>query len=102
MFAYKVLRKILWHERDEVRVKRMRPRNEELRDTYSSPNAIQVIKSKRKGWAGRVVLMGDRRDAYSFSVGKCEKKRKLERLRLRWDANIKMGVQDIEWGFRLD
>jgi len=76
MFAYNVLRKILWHERDEVRAKSKWLHREELHDTYFSPNAIQVIKSKRKSWARRVVLMGDRRGAYSVSVGKCEKKEK--------------------------
>jgi hypothetical protein len=40
--------------------------------------------------------MGDRRGAYSVSVGKCEIKRKLGKPRLRWDASIKMGVQEIE------
>jgi hypothetical protein len=39
-----VLRKTLWHDRDEVRREREILHNEELRDTYISPNAIQVIK----------------------------------------------------------
>ena len=43
-----------------------------------------------------MVLMGDMRGAYSVSVGKCEKKRKLGRPRFRWDVSIKMGVQEIE------
>jgi hypothetical protein len=102
MSAYKVLRKTLWHEGDEVRVKSKRLHNEELRDTYFSPNAIQVIKSKRKSWAERVLLMGDRRGACSVSVGKCEIKRKLRRPRLRRVASTKMGVQEIEWGCGLD
>jgi hypothetical protein len=75
MFAYKVLRKILWHERDEVRAKSKWLHKEQLHDMYFSPNAIQVMKSKRKSWAGRVVLMGDRRGAYSVSGGKCEEKK---------------------------
>jgi len=45
MFACKVLRKILWHERDEVRVNSKWLHREELHDTYLSPNVIQVIKS---------------------------------------------------------
>jgi len=49
-----------------------------------------------------VVLTGDRKGAYSVSVGKCEKKRKLRRPRFRWDASIKIGVQEIEWGCGLN
>jgi hypothetical protein len=46
--------------------------------------------------------MGDRRGAYSFSLGKYEKKRKFGRPRLRWNASIKMSVQEIERGCGLD
>jgi len=49
-----------------------------------------------------MVLMGYRRGAYSASVGKCEKKRKLGRPSRRWNASIKIGVQEIEWRCGLD
>ena len=32
--------------------------NEELNDLYSSPNIVQVIKSRRMRWAGHVARMG--------------------------------------------
>jgi len=32
--------------------------NEELKDLYSSPNIVQVIKSRRMRWAGHVGCMG--------------------------------------------
>ena len=35
--------------------------NEELSDLYSSPNIVQVIKSRRMRWAGHVVRMGEER-----------------------------------------
>jgi hypothetical protein len=36
---------------------------EELHDLYSSPNIIQVIKSKRKRWAEHLTFRGERRGA---------------------------------------
>jgi len=35
--------------------------NEELKDLYSSPNVVWVIKSRRKRWAGHVACMGKKR-----------------------------------------
>jgi hypothetical protein len=32
--------------------------NEELRDLYSSPSIIRIIKSRRMRWAGHVAQMG--------------------------------------------
>jgi hypothetical protein len=34
--------------------------NEELRDLYSSPSIIRIIKSRRMRWSGHVALMGRR------------------------------------------
>jgi hypothetical protein len=34
--------------------------NEELRDLYSSPSIIRIIKSRRMRWAGNVTRMGRR------------------------------------------
>jgi hypothetical protein len=34
--------------------------NEELRDLYSSPNIIRIIKSRRMRWAGHVARRGRR------------------------------------------
>jgi hypothetical protein len=33
--------------------------NEELRDLYSSPSIIRIIKSRRMRWAGHVARMGE-------------------------------------------
>jgi hypothetical protein len=38
--------------------------NEELRDLYSSPNIIRIIKSRRMRWTGHVARMGRRRTAW--------------------------------------
>jgi hypothetical protein len=36
----------------------------ELRDLYSSPSIIRIIKSRRMRWAGHVARMGEKRNAY--------------------------------------
>jgi hypothetical protein len=38
--------------------------NEELRDLYSSPSTIRMIKSRRMRWAGSVARMGEKRKSY--------------------------------------
>jgi hypothetical protein len=45
---------------------------EELRNLYSSPSAIRVIKSRRMRWAGYAARTGEMRDAYNILVGKRE------------------------------
>jgi hypothetical protein len=42
--------------------------------------------------------MGEEKDVYKVLVGKPEGKRPLGRPRCRWDANIKMDVQEVECG----
>ena len=42
--------------------------------------------------------MGARRSAYGVLVGKPEGKRPLGRLRLRWEDNIKMDIQEVGCG----
>jgi hypothetical protein len=50
---------------------------EELYDTYSSPNIIPVITSRRMGCAGYVARMGERRNMFRVLVGNPEGKRQL-------------------------
>jgi len=42
-----------------------------------------------------MALMGKRRGVYSVLVGKPEEKRPLGRPRRRWEANIKMDLQEV-------
>jgi hypothetical protein len=41
--------------------------------------------------------VGEKRDVYRILVGKPEGKRPLGRLRLRWEDNINMGLQEMGW-----
>jgi hypothetical protein len=57
-----------------------------------------VVKSRRMGWAGHVVRMGEDRCVHRVLVGKPEGKGPLDRPRRRWEDNIKMDLQDVELG----
>jgi hypothetical protein len=49
-------------------------------------------------WAGHVARMGVDSDVHRVLVGNCEVKRPLGRPRHRWEANIKMDLQEVEGG----
>jgi hypothetical protein len=75
----RVLTIIFGPKRDEVMgVEKMRKlHNEELRDLYSLPDIIWVIKLRRMKWARHVAHRGSRRGYTGFWVGKLEVKRPL-------------------------
>jgi hypothetical protein len=98
VFENRVLRRIFGPKRDEVTGEWRRLHNKELYALYSSPNIIQMIKSRRLRWAGHVARMGERRGAYRALVGKPEGRISLERPRRRWEDNIKMDLREVGWG----
>jgi hypothetical protein len=49
-----VLTRISGPKRDEVTGERRKLHNEELRDLYSLPSIIRILKSKKMRWAGHV------------------------------------------------
>jgi hypothetical protein len=69
----RVLR-IFGPKRDEVTGEWRKLQNEELRDLYSSPSIIRIIKSRRMRREGHVARMGEKRNAYRLLVGKPEGK----------------------------
>jgi hypothetical protein len=72
--------------------------NEELRDLYSSPSIIRIIRLRRMRWVGHVTQMGEKRNTYRLLVGKREGKRPLGRPRRRSVDNIRMDLGEMEWG----
>jgi hypothetical protein len=101
-YVNRVLRGIFGLKRDEVTGEWRKLHNKELRDLYSSPSIIRIIKSRRMRWAGHVARMGEKRNAYRLLVGKPEGKIPLGRPRRRWVDNIRMdlgevGCGDMDW-----
>jgi hypothetical protein len=97
-FENRVLKRIFGPKRDEITEEWRRLHNKELYALYSSPDIIQVMKSRRLRRAGRVACMEERRDAYTVLVGKPEGRRLLGRPRRIWQDNIKMDLREVGWG----
>jgi hypothetical protein len=73
VFENMVLRRIFGPRRD-VTGEWRELYNEELRDLYSLPNIIRIIKSRKMRWAGHVTRLGEKRNAYRLLVGKARGK----------------------------
>ena len=69
MFENRVLRRVFGSKRDEVTGEWRKLHNEELRDLYSLPNILRVVKSRIMRWARHVARMGEGRDVHRFLVG---------------------------------
>jgi hypothetical protein len=70
-----------------------------LRDLYSSPSLIRIIKSRRMRWIGHVVRIGKKRNMHSLLVRKSQGRRSLGRPRRMWVNNIKMDLREIRMGW---
>jgi hypothetical protein len=66
----------------------------ELNDLYSSPNIVQVIKSRRMRGAGHVARMG-------ILVGRPDGSRPIGRPRRRWEDSVKIDLQEVGWDMDL-
>jgi hypothetical protein len=98
VFENRLLRRILGPKRDAVTGGWRKLHNEELRNVYSSPSTIRMIKARRMRWAGHVERMGERRNAYRILVGKPEGNRPLWRPKCTWVDNIKINLRERGWG----
>jgi hypothetical protein len=85
-------------KRDEVTGEWRKLHNEDLRDLYTLPNIVRLVKSRRMRWAWHVVRMGEGRPLHSVLVGKPEGKRPRGIPRRRWEDNIKMDLQEVGEG----
>jgi hypothetical protein len=90
VFENRLMRRIFGPKRDELTGDWRKLHNEELRNLYSSPNIIRMIKSRIMRWAGHVAGIGEKRNTHRILVGKQEGKRPLGRRRRRCVGNIKM------------
>jgi hypothetical protein len=90
VFENRVLRRIFGLKRGEVTGERRKLHNVELRDLYSSPSIIRIIKSRRMRWAGHVGRMGEKRNEYRMSVRK-----PLGRPKRRWVNDIRTHLREI-------
>jgi hypothetical protein len=101
VFENRVLRGIFGPKRDKVTGEWRRLHNK-LDDLYSSPNIIQIIKSRRMRGVGHVARMGEKRGAYRILVGRPEGRLPLGRPRHRCKDNNNMDLQEVGWGHGLD
>ena len=97
VFENRVLR-LFGPKRDKVTGEWRKLHNEELRDLYSLPNIVRVVKSRKMRWAGHVARMEEGRGAHRVLVGKPEEKGPLRRPRRRWEDNINMDLQEVGGG----
>ena len=70
VFENRVLRRVFGPKRDEETGEWSKLHKEELRDLYSLPNIVRVVKSRRMRWAGHVARMGEARVVHRVLVGK--------------------------------
>ena len=78
-----MLRRVFGPKREAVTGEWRKLHNKDLRDLYSLPNIVRVVKSRRMRWAVHVASMGEGRDVHRILVGKPEGKRPLGRPRRR-------------------
>jgi hypothetical protein len=95
VFKPKVLR-IFGPKRDDVTREWRKVHKEELNDLYSSPNIVRVIISTNMRWVGRIARM-EEIGVYRVLMGKPKGRSPLERPRRRWEDNIKMDLQEVEY-----
>jgi hypothetical protein len=98
VFENRVLRRLFGLKRDEVTGEWRKLHNEKLRDFYSSPNIIRIIKSRKMRWTGHVARIGEKRNVYRLLAGQPEGKGPLGRSRRRWVDNIRIDLGEVEWG----
>jgi hypothetical protein len=95
VFENRVLRRIFGRQRNEVTGEWRRLRNKENYVLYSSLDIIRVMKSRRLSLAGYLARMGRGEVHTGFWLGNLKEGGHLEDLRLRWEDNIKMDLQDV-------
>jgi hypothetical protein len=93
VFESRVLRRIFGLMMDEVMEEWRQLPDKRLHDLYSLLSIIGMINLRNMKWAGHVVRMGEKREAYRLFVGNPEGKRQLGKPRHRWIDNFKMDLR---------
>ena len=90
-----MLRGVFGQKRDEVKGEWRKLHNDVLRDLYSLPSIVRVVKSRRMRLAGHVARMVEGRGVHRVLVGKPKRKRPLGRPRRKWENNIKVDLREV-------
>jgi hypothetical protein len=78
-----VLKRVFGAKKDDVTGGWRKLHHGKLRDLYSAPSIIRIIKSRKMRWAGHIARMGEKRNAYRLLVEKPDEKMLLARPRYR-------------------
>ena len=70
MFENRVLRRVFGPKRVEAKGEWRKLHKEELKDLYSLPNIVRVVKSRRMRWVGHVARMEEGRGVHRVLMGK--------------------------------
>ena len=89
VFKNRILGQIFGPKKDENGEWR-RLHNEEFHRWYLSPKSVKVITSRRLNRVGHVARIAEVRSAFKISAGKT-----VERLRCRWEDNIRMDLKEL-------
>jgi hypothetical protein len=89
----RVLRRIFGPKRTEMAGEWRKLHNEELRDLYSSPSIISIIKWRKMRWVWHIARMGEKK----LLGGKPRGKRPLGRPKRRWVDYIRMDLGEVGW-----
>jgi hypothetical protein len=92
-----VLRRVFGPKRAEVAGEWTKLHNEKLNDRYTTPDIFLMRIRRRIRWAGHVAHMGRGEVIYGILVEIPDGQRPLGRPRSRWDDNIKIDIQGVEW-----
>jgi hypothetical protein len=100
VFENRVLRRMSGPKRDEVIGRWRKLHNEELRNLYSSPCIMRMIKSRRMRWTGHVVRMGKVGMHIGYWWESQKERDHQEDLDMGGENNtrIKMDLREIGWG----
>jgi hypothetical protein len=64
---------------------------------HTSIIRIRMITSRRLGWSSHVTTMGEKKNTCEVIVGNPEGKPQFGRTKCRWNFNIEIVPEDVDW-----